>query len=77
MWRSNAAYAVAASYRLASTQLTHDAFGSASGPRTREGVVLVQVLPPSYTDSDGVVGLEMGLKFLPDTGDDEIKITVK
>ena len=37
----------------------------------------VQILPPAYTDSDGIAGLEMGLVFTPDAGDDECKITVK
>lgn len=59
---------------LAALQLIH---GNAAGEIIQVDAPKVQILPPAYTESDGLAGLEMGLKFLPDTGDDELKITVK
>ena len=55
-------------------QLIH---GNTAGQIIQIDAPKVQVLPPSYEDSDGLAGLSMGLKFLPTSGDDEIKITVK
>lgn len=59
---------------LDALQLIH---GNAAGSIIQIDAPKVQLLPPSYTESDGLVGLEIGLKFLPDAGDDELKITVK
>lgn len=51
--------------------------GNAAGNIIQLDAPKVQILPPSYEDSDGVLGLTMGLKFLPDSGNDELKITAK
>lgn len=59
---------------LDALQLIH---GAGAGNIVQIDAPKVQILPPSYVDSDGITGLQMGLKFVPDTGDDEIKITVK
>lgn len=59
---------------LAALQLIH---GNAAGEIVQLDAPKVQILPFSYEDSDGLAGLSIGLKFLPDAGDDEIKITVK
>lgn len=59
---------------LGALQLIH---GAGAGNIVQIDAPSVQILPPSYADSDGVVGLEMGLKLLPVTGDDEFKITTK
>lgn len=59
---------------LDTLQLIH---GAGAGNIVQLDAPKVQVLPPGYSDSDGLVGLEIELRFTPDAGDDELTITTK
>lgn len=54
-------------------QMVH---GSTAGSIVTIDAPAVQVISPSYGDSDGIVTLEANLSFVPDEGDDEITITL-
>ena len=50
--------------------------GTAAGNIVQFDGALIQVLSPSYGESDGIRTLQMNLNFIPsDTGDDEMQIT--
>jgi len=54
-------------------QMVH---GSTAGNIVTIDAPAVQVISPTYGDSDGIVTLEANLSFVPDEGDDEITITL-
>jgi hypothetical protein len=51
--------------------------GNTAGNRVQIDAPAVQILPPSYQDSDGVEMLSMGLIVSPNAGNDELVITVR
>jgi hypothetical protein len=53
-------------------QLVH---GSATGNTVQIDAPAVQIVQPTYGESDGISTLEMGLSLVPDSGDDELTIT--
>lgn len=58
--------------------VTTGAFSVTHGPagnRVKIDAPKVQLTDPKYSDSDGVVMLDLGLQFLPNVGNDEIVIT--
>jgi hypothetical protein len=60
---------------------TSDALSVQHGQTAGNIVVIecpkIQLINPRYSDSDGIAMLEMDMIVNPDTGNDELKITVK
>ena len=62
-------------HEVGAVQVVH---GSTAGNIIQIDMPVVQMTSPSYTDSDGAVGLQMTMNPMPtDAGDDEILITLK
>lgn len=51
--------------------------GTAGGKIVQLDAPAVQLVEPTYADSGGIAMLEIGLRMLASSGDDDIKITVK
>jgi len=67
-------FAMAKAATLDALQLVH---GTTAGNICQIDCPKVQIMPPDYSDSDGVAMLSMDLNICRDTGDDEFKLTVK
>lgn len=67
-------FTAAAAETQAALQVVH---GGTAGNIVQLDAPKVQLLSPQYTDSDGVVMLQMGMALVPDSGDDELSITIK
>lgn len=67
-------YAIAAAETLAALQIVH---GTTAGNIVQLDAPKVQILTPSMSEMDAITMLNMGLNFVPDSGDDEMSITVK
>ena len=59
---------------LGALQIVH---GTVAGNIVQVDAPKVQLLEPSYGESQQLVTIAAGLRLTPDTGDDDIKITVK
>lgn len=66
-------FAIAKAETLGAIQLIH---GLNAGNIVQIDAPKVQLLAPDYNDSDGIVMSSMNLVVTPDTGDDEIKLTI-
>lgn len=51
--------------------------GTAAGNIVRVAGLTAELGRPGYVETQGIVMLEVPLSFIPDDGDDELKITVK
>lgn len=67
-------FSTALASTTASMQLIH---GTAAGNIVQFDAPAVQVFQPRYGEQQGISTLEMGLAFVPSTGNDELTITVK
>ena len=54
--------------------ITH---GTAAGNKVQVTSSGVQLANPRYSDQDGVQMLQMDIRFVPTSGNDELTITVK
>lgn len=72
-----ASYAWHESVRLGTLGAFSVVHGVSAGAIVQIEAPKVQLISPQYADSDGVAMINLGLDFQPDTGNDEIVITVK
>ena len=72
-----ASYAWHEAVRLGTLDAFSVVHGSVAGAIIQIDAPKVQLISPQYADSDGVAMINLGLDFQPDTGNDEIVITVK
>jgi hypothetical protein len=67
-------FAIAKARTKGTLQVIH---GLGAGKIVQLDAPKVQLLNPRYGNADGTTTMTLDLKLLPDTGDDELKITVK
>ena len=67
-------HAIVAAHTTGTFSITH---GTATGNKIVISAPAVQLTSPAEEDVNGVTGLQMNLSFVPVSGNDELKITVK
>jgi hypothetical protein len=72
-----ASYAWHEAVRLGTLDAFSIVHGTSAGSIIQIDAPKVQLTNPQYADSDGIAMINLGLNFQPDTGNDEIIITVK
>ena len=67
-------HAICAAHTTGALQMIH---GTSAGNIVQIDAPVVQLLSPSYADSNGILMLNMQLALIPDAGDDELTLTVR
>jgi hypothetical protein len=67
-------HAICAAHTTGALQMIH---GTSAGNIVQIDAPVVQLLSPSYADSNGILMLKMQLALIPDAGDDELTLTVR
>jgi hypothetical protein len=66
-------FAITKANTLGALQVIH---GTTAGNKVQIDAPNVQLLTPNYGESNGVATLQIGLRLTPNTGDDELKLTI-
>ena len=67
-------HSICAAHEVGALQFVH---GTVAGKIVQIDAPKVQLISPSYADSNGILMLNMQLSIIPDIGDDELIITVR